>query len=201
MTKARPIITVEGERVALGPLRRDLTPLYHAWITNLGTNRFLLARAASMTLDAEVEWFEGVSKRSDTAIFTIYELPEYRPVGNVELHAIDQSNRSADLGIMIGEADARGRGLGTEAVRLVCDIGFHALGLNSISLVTYGWNTAGQKAYVKAGFKEIGRRREARWFDGRYWDDILYDLLRSEFESPVVRRIMTDGLSLDGPIE
>lgn len=197
MTGARPVITVEGEKVALGPIRRDLIPLYHAWITNLETSRFLLARAVSMTLDAEVEWFEGASKRSDMAMFTIYELPAYRPIGNVDLHAIDQANRSAELGIMIGEADARGRGYGTEAVRLVCDVGFNALGLNSISLVTFGWNIAGQKAYVKAGFREIGRRREARWFDGRYWDDILYDILRTEFESPAVRRIMTDGLSLE----
>lgn len=194
MTAPRPIITVEGQKVALGPLRRDLIPLYHAWITNLTTNRFMLAKAASMTLDGEVAWYESVIKRSDTTMFTIYELPEYRPVGNVDLHAIDQANRSAELGIMIGEVDARGRGLGTEAVRLVCDLGFNVLGLNSIHLVTFGWNIAGQKAYVKAGFREIGRRREARWFDGRYWDDIWYDLLRSDFESPAVRRIMTEGI-------
>ncbi len=196
-TPAAPVITVEGDKVALGPIRRDLIPLYHRWITDLSTNRFLLARSASMTLDAEIEWFDGVSKQSNIAMFTIYELPDYRPIGNVDLHKIDATNRSAELGIMIGEANARGRGLGTEAVRLVCDIGFNVLELNSISLVTFGWNVAGQKAYVKAGFREIGRRREARWFDGRYWDDIWYDLLRSEFESPVVRRIMTEGLPVD----
>jgi len=196
-TPAAPVITVEGDKVALGPIRRDLIPLYHRWITDLSTNRFLLARSASMTLDAEIEWFDGVSKQSNIAMFTIYELPDYRPIGNVDLHKIDATNRSAELGIMIGEANARGRGLGTEAVRLVCDIGFNVLELNSISLVTFGWNVAGQKAYLKAGFREIGRRREARWFDGRYWDDIWYDLLRSEFESPVVRRIMTEGLPVD----
>lgn len=196
-TPAAPVITVEGDKVALGPIRRDLIPLYHRWITDLSTNRFLLARSVSMTLDAEIEWFDGVSKQSNIAMFTIYELPDYRPIGNVDLHKIDATNRSAELGIMIGEANARGRGLGTEAVRLVCDIGFNVLELNSISLVTFGWNVAGQKAYVKAGFREIGRRREARWFDGRYWDDIWYDLLRSEFESPAVRRIMTEGLPVD----
>lgn len=194
---AAPVITVKGDKVALGPIRRDLIPLYHRWITDLSTNRFLLARSASMTLDAEIEWFDGVSKQSNIAMFTIYELPDYRPIGNVDLHKIDATNRSAELGIMIGEANARGRGQGTEAVRLVCDIGFNVLELNSISLVTFGWNVAGQKAYLKAGFREIGRRREARWFDGRYWDDIWYDLLRSEFESPVVRRIMTEGLPVD----
>lgn len=197
MTDARPIITVEGEKIALGPLRRDLIPLYHAWITNPHTNRFLLAGNSAMTLDEEITWYEGVTRRNDIALYTIYELPGFRPIGNVDLHGIDRVNRSAELGIMIGESDARGRGLGTEAVRLMCDIGFHILGLNSIHLVTFGWNFAGQKAYVKAGFREIGRRREARWFDGRYWDDVLYDLLRSEFESPAVRRIMTEGIPTD----
>lgn len=187
------MIVVEGDRIALGPIRRDLIPLYHAWITNLSTNRFLLAGASSMALDQEVEWFEGVLKQRDIAIYTIYELPDYRPIGNVDLHGIDIANRTAELGIMIGEADARGRGLGTEAVRLICDIGFHALGLHSIWLLTFGWNIAGQKAYEKAGFTEFGRRREARYFDGRYWDDIYYDILRSEFESPVLRRVMTEG--------
>lgn len=197
MTDVRPIITVEGEKIALGPLRRDLIPLYHAWISNPHTNRFLLAGNSAMTLDEEIAWYDSVIKRGNLAMYTIYELPTYRPIGNVDLHGIDLANRSAELGIMIGEAHARGRGMGTEAVRLMCDIGFHMLGLNSIHLLTFGWNMAGQKAYVKAGFKEIGRRREARWFDGRYWDDILYDLLRNEFESPVVRRIMTEGISLD----
>lgn len=191
---ARPIITVEGERIALGPLRRDLIPLYHAWITNLSANRFLLASAASMTLDQEIEWFESVIKQKNLSIYTIYELPEYRPIGNVDLHGIDIGNRTAELGILIGEADARGRGLGTEAVRLMCDIGFHVLDLHSIWLLTFGWNIAGQKAYAKAGFREVGRRREGRYFDGRYWDDIYYDILRSEFESPVARRIMTEGI-------
>jgi diamine N-acetyltransferase len=191
---ARPVVVVEGERIALGPIRRDLIPLYHAWITNLSTNRFLLASASSMALDQEIAWFDGVLKQQDIAIYTIYELPGYRPIGNVDLHTIDVGNRTAELGIMIGEADARGRGLGTEAVRLICDIGFNALELHSIMLVAFGWNVAGQKAYAKAGFREIGRRRESRFFAGRYWDEIHYDLLRSEFESPVLQRVITEGI-------
>lgn len=192
MNAARPLITVEGERVALGPIRRDLIPLYQAWINDLSVTRFLAS--SPMSLDQEMNWYENVLKDSRMVYFTIYELPSYRPIGGVDLHGIDLRNRCAELGIMIGEQNARGRGLGTEAVRLACDYGFHALELNSIWLLTYGWNIAGQKAYVKAGFKEVGRRRQARFFDGRFWDDVYYDLLREEFESPVVRRMMMDGI-------
>lgn len=195
MTDVRPLITIEGDNIALGPIRRDLLPLYQAWINDLSVTRFLNSRP--MSIDEEIDWYESVVKSDRMVYFTIYELPSYRPIGGVDLHGIDIRNRTAELGIMIGEKGARGRGLGTEAVRLACDYGFHVMELNSIWLLTFGWNVAGQKAYLKAGFKEIGRRRQARFFDGRYWDDIYYDLLREEFESPVVRRLMNDGIPGD----
>jgi RimJ/RimL family protein N-acetyltransferase len=200
VTDATPLITVTGKNVALGPIRRDLIPLYQAWINDLAMNRFLALPPMPMSLDQEVGWYEGLQQSSSTAMFTIYELTSCRPIGNCNLHKIDHRHRTAELGIAIGETEARGRGFGTEAVQLLCDWGFNALELNSILLETYEWNIAGQKAYVKAGFREVGRRREARYFAGRYWDVIYYDLLRSEFDSPVVRQLMTDGLSMEDSV-
>ncbi len=192
MNNARPIITVEGDNIALGPIRRDLVPLYQAWINDLSVSRFLVSRP--MSLDEEFAWYERVTRNDSMVYFTIYALPDFTPIGGVDLHGIDVRNRTAELGIMIGEGSARGRGLGTEAVRLICDYGFQVLELNSIWLLTYGWNIAGQKAYAKAGFKEFGRRRQARFFDGRFWDDIYMDILRDEFDSPVLRQKMMDGI-------
>ena len=50
-------------------------------------------------------------------------------------------------------------------------------------------NPAGIRAYQKAGFKEIGRRRECRMMGSKLWDEVHMDCLSSEFESPVLRRI------------
>ena len=41
------------------------------------------------------------------------------------------------------------------------------------------------RAYQKAGFKEIGRRRECRMMGGKLWDEVHMDCLSSEFERPV----------------
>ena len=46
-------------------------------------------------------------------------------------------------------------------------------------------NPAGIRAYQKAGFKEIGRRRECRMMGGKLWDEVYMDCLSSEFERPV----------------
>lgn len=190
----QPIISLTGEKIALGPIRRELLPLYQQWMNQLDTTRFL--RMGIYSLENEVSWYENTSRGDSTAYFTIYEKSTMKPIGGVDLHAIDLVNRTAELGIMIGDPDARGKGYGTEAVQLMCDFAFNALGLNSVMLLTYEFNIAGQKAYTKAGFREFGRRRKVRWFAGRYWDDIYYDLLADEFESPVVRQMILDGIDI-----
>ena len=87
---------------------------------------------------------------------------------------------------MIGEADARGKGYGTEATQLLLDYAFTALGLHSVMLTTDSYNLAGQAAYRKAGFKEFGRRRECALLNGTLHDWVYMDCLASEFTSPVL---------------
>lgn len=190
--QSQPVITITGDKVALGPIHRGLIEINHKWINNLETSRFLNMGLVSM--EAEEQWYDRVAAGEDIVYFAIYEATTMRPIGGVNLHNLSKQHRKAELGIMIGEQNLRGKGYGTEAVQLMCDYGFNALGLNSIMLLTTAFNIAGQKAYEKAGFKEIGRRREARWFAGRYWDDIYYDLLSSDFESPVIRKMILEGI-------
>jgi RimJ/RimL family protein N-acetyltransferase len=181
MADAIPVITIQGELVALGPMRRDLIPLYHAWINNLETTQYLDVGGMVLTLDEEMAWFERLVKDQSSRALTIYHLPSYRPIGIVNLLHIDHRHHRAAMGIMIGEPAERGKGLGTEAVELILDYGFNALDLHSIWLVTYEFNHAGRAAYRKAGFQEAGRRRECRYHAGRYWDEIHMDILASEF--------------------
>ena len=54
---------------------------------------------------------------------------------------------------MIGERDARGRGIGTEATRLACRYGFETMGLREIELDVHPGNTPAIKAYLAAGFE------------------------------------------------
>ena len=80
----------------------------------------------------------------------------------------------------------RGLGIGTDATRLVLDWAFTLMGLHSILLETYAWNEQAQRAYLSAGFREIGRRRGAAVTLGRRCDVILMDAVADDFESPVL---------------
>ena len=143
-----------------------------------------------MTREAEEAWYESISKTDKNIVFTIYEIPALRPIGTTGLHAIDYAHGTAEFGIMIGEKDCWGKGYGTEAATLMLDYGFTGLGLHNICLSVFAHNEGGIKAYKRAGFREIGRRREARKIGGKFMDVIYMDCLATDFQSPVLRQII-----------
>jgi diamine N-acetyltransferase len=185
----RPVLSIEGELVALGPLRRELLPLYQRWINDLGTARTLDLPPQPMTIEKEQDWYDQYSRAENSVPFTIYERETLRPIGNTGPDGVDHRNRTATFGIVIGEPDCRGKGYGTETTRLMLDFAFTALGLHNVMLMVFEFNPAGIRTYEKAGFREIGRRRKSRMMGGRLWDDVYMDCLSSEFESPVLHRI------------
>jgi len=176
-----PILNVVGEKVALGPKRRDLIPTDTRWINDLGTLRSLATPPRPLTLVAETRWFDEVVAGDDYH-FDIYELAGMRPIGACDLRDVDGRNRVATMGMLIGEADARGKGYGTEATRLLLDVAFTVLGLNPVWLTVSEYNLA-------------GRRRQCRLMGGRLWDESVTDILAGEFASPV----LAEGFPPDGP--
>jgi hypothetical protein len=71
-----PILNVEGDLVALGPLRRDLLPLYTRWINDLGAARPLLGTFLPKTLEGETKWYDEWPTSEKTVPFTVYARPE-----------------------------------------------------------------------------------------------------------------------------
>jgi RimJ/RimL family protein N-acetyltransferase len=121
-------------------------------------------------------------------VFSIVTLDGDVLIGRGMLFAVDHINRSAMLGLVIGEKEYWGQGYGTEATRLLVDYGFSLLNLNSIMLGCFAFNTRALRCYEKVGFRVIGRRRQARIIAGVAHDVVEMDILAEEFESAYVRR-------------
>jgi RimJ/RimL family protein N-acetyltransferase len=181
-----PIVNIEGERVALGPISKDLLPVITRWMADFGAQQRLGFAPEPFTLEKEEEWYAAASIRRGEITFLIRERATMAPIGTCSLFDIDYRNGAAVFGIMIGEAAARGKGNGTETARLMLDYAFTILGLHSVSLEVAGFNLAGQKAYARAGFKECGRLRERRWIAGRRYDQVYMDCLATEFTGSVL---------------
>lgn len=192
-TLDQPIVTIEGERVALGPLRRDLLPLYQRWMNDPAVVRTVWASLRPLLLEDEQQWYDQKIGATDTVLFQVYVRDGWRPIGNAGLLELDHQHGVAEFGILIGEKDCWDRGYGTEATRLILDYAFSVLGLHNVMLSVYDFNLRGIRAYEKAGFKVIGRRRQALRLGHKRHDVILMDALATEFESPVLQCLYVEG--------
>ena len=189
-----PIINIAGDKVALGPLRRDLVPLYLKWINDFEVMRHMVATTRPMSLEAEEDWYAHASKAENQASFTIYEKARLRPIGNVSLGKVNYAHRTAEFGIMIGNKRSWGKGYGTEVTRLMLEYGFTCLGLHNIFLWVFATNERGIRAYHRAGFRVAGRLRQARWRGGRASDLVLMECLATEFQGGALSHLSPESL-------
>lgn len=183
----RPDVIVPGEKVFLGPIRRDLAPVYRRWMNDLEVALTLsVLRRIPLTEEDELDWFDSARRETNSKVFTIYERPDDRPVGNIGLHNIDFHSGTVEVGIVIGERSVWGRGYATEALTLLVDYAFTVLGLNHVWLRYIAMNERARQVYDRVGFREAGRLREAVRVGQRRYDVVFMDLLAREFRSPVL---------------
>jgi diamine N-acetyltransferase len=179
---APPIVNLSGEHVALGPLHRGLLPLLARWENDFPTIDLGGDTPRPQSPEAVAAAWERLiaGEREGWIGFAIYELPDLRPIGLTNLRDLGGMHRTAEFGITIAESDRRGRGYGTEATRLLLDYAFGTLGVHNVLLDTTADNLAALRCYAKAGFREIGRRRQAHCRDGRCLDVVFMDCLSDD---------------------
>lgn len=189
MTDARPNPLLRGERVYLRAYEPDDADIVHDWYRHADTARLMGEFPRSLArrrVDAEAAGAAGEGR--DWFAFVVCLLTDDRPIGRTDVFSIDRVNGSAAFGIAIGERDARGVGLGTDAVNAVVDFCFGQLRLERLWLTTDSVNARAQRVYEKAGFVHEGRLRRAFYQDGQFQDDIRMAMLRSEWEALTRRR-------------
>jgi RimJ/RimL family protein N-acetyltransferase len=104
-------------------------------------------------------------------------------IGATRLDRVDMRDRRASFAIGIYCPDLLGKGLGTEAARLVLVFAFGQLKLHRIALRVIAYNERAIRCYQKCGFKIEGREREAGFVNGSWHDDIMMGLLETEYVS------------------
>lgn len=160
--------------VRLVPLDQTHLLLTRAWANDAELAR-LMDRASPVSEDQHRAWFAALHGRDDCRYFAVVERAVH--VGNVWLWAIDTRHRKAEIRIVIGEAGARGRGVGTRAIDLVSHHAFEQLGLHRVYAYVLALNPRARRAFEKAGFALEGTLRDDRRVADGYVDSYLLSRL------------------------
>lgn len=172
---------IRSERLYLRSIERDDLERCHDWINDEDL-RSTLAQRYPMSLAQEADWIERTTRGQDPSrlIFAICLFEGDRHIGNCGLEGVDRDNGVATFGILIGEADCRGKGFGEEATRALCRFGFEEMNLHKIRLDVHAGNAGAMRTYERVGFRKEGVLREEAYRRGEYIDVIRMGLLRGE---------------------
>ena len=95
---------------------------------------------------------------------------------------IDWLNRRAELSIYLG-TEYQNKGHGRKALRALHDIAFNQLGFQCVWLEVHDWNPNARKLYETEGYQLIGKFRDARFKDGKYYPTWIYDFTVEEYRA------------------
>jgi len=176
---------INGERIRLRALEKEDLPNFVEWLNDPEVRENLFANHP-MSMAEEEQWFENMLKqpRYERPLCIEVKIEDgWHLIGNLSLMDISNTNRNAELGIMIGDKSHWNQGYGTEAIRLLIDHAFNQLNLHRVFLRVYDTNPRGIRCYEKVGFQHEGTQREAIYKDGNYIDMHMMSILRTEWKA------------------
>lgn len=172
-----------GERVYLRPqdksdAKRDIDMARLDEETAFEIGRRLTSKAA---------WAASIGAPGDgdyphSPWFTVCLRETDEQIGAVGLMGVDWVNRTGETGSTFYK-DYRGKGYGTEAKHLLLEYAFDTLGLHCVNSLVYFSNTRSAAALRKQGYREAGRLCWTHAFAGGFGNEIVFDLLASEWRA------------------
>lgn len=183
-----PKPTLEGDLVVLRPfdvadvdvMARILADPEVLRLTGSVTSTEEIHRASPLADDRTREWYASRAQVDGRLDLAVVDRASDTVVGEVVLNEFDASSNSANFRTLMGP-EGRGRGLGTEAARLILGYGFEVIGLHRIGLDVFAFNPRARHVYATVGFVMEGVKRDAFAFDGEYVDEIWMSILADEW--------------------
>ncbi len=118
-----------------------------------------------------------------SSLFFVIEKKDGTKIGHI--NGWMKGNGLTGIGYAIIPSE-RGKGYGTEAVKLMVDYLFLSKDIVRIQVSTGTRNIASQKTLEKAGFSKEGTMRKSWFARGEYIDMNLYSILREEWKEPKI---------------
>jgi len=158
-----------GRQVAIGPILPDDLARLFVWGDDPAIAR-LNEPYLPKNLDREREFWLNPLGDTRRIFMAVRRVGRAEIAGYVQITAIEPIHRSANLGILIGRVEDRGRGLGYEAMELTIRFCRDHLNLSRLSLAVHADNVPAIALYEKLGFVTEGVQRAAQFISGRWVD-------------------------------
>jgi ribosomal-protein-alanine N-acetyltransferase len=178
-----PFQNLETERLLL----RRLNPNDVEEVFALRSNPEIMKYIPRPLLKSKEEALEHIAMMEDKIVnniginWGITVKGSNKIIGIIGHYRIQPENHRAEIGYM-SLPEYNGKGYITEAIKAVVAYGFEQMNLHSIEAVIDPGNTASEKVIQKNGFVKEAHILENEFWEGKFWDTMIYSLLKRNFK-------------------
>ena len=134
------------------------------------------------SIEQTKKWVEDrvANYESKAVLYWVFSLSgEDRAIGSICLWHLDIESHCAEVGYELNHTYWK-HGYMFEALRAVLDYGFE-IGFRRVEACPFEMNEPSKKLLLKLGFKHEGTLRDRCFFQGTYWNQMYFGLLREEW--------------------
>jgi RimJ/RimL family protein N-acetyltransferase len=177
-----PSAWIVGSTVELRAFGPELiTGEYLGWLNDKSLMRYSRQRLVDHTRESSLDYlrsFEG----SPNKFWAIYRRADRLYIGTMTAYVDRTAAGSADIGILVGHAEARGRGFGREAWGLAMDYLFRVEGVEKVTGGTSALNAAMVRVFHHWQMPLEEVEKDAERIDGRPADVLRFGMRQEEWE-------------------
>lgn len=174
----------KNTNIHLGPLSFAHLDEIMLWINDPDVNRNVM-RVLPIMREHEAVWLRDLATSHKEIVFGIFFVADVHQknklIGTCGIHHISWTDRTATLGIAIGDKSYWGQKIGSTAYQLLITYAFDSLNLFRLSSIVFAFNERSIALHKKIGFVEEGIERESVYREGKRYDVIHFGLLANEY--------------------
>jgi RimJ/RimL family protein N-acetyltransferase len=149
---------------------------YLSWLCDPQVTNGIITTSNQYDLLKLKNYVEKMIADETTYMFAIHDWLTNQHIGNIKLYDINEVNKTCGLGLLIGDKNFWGKGVGTDACNAVVDFAFDKLHMRKIWLTAFCSNKGAIALYSKVGFEIEGTLKEHVFADGVYIDEYFMAL-------------------------
>jgi len=181
MSKKNDNAFIEGDKIDLVPLNSDHMKLYVKWQNHPEVRKYSRNEFPS-TIEMFKKLFEPHGRSITNKVqFEIWHKEDQKAIGLAEINNIHYAYRRASLSVIIGDLHYWGKGMATEAGKVLIKYGFSELNLYKETAMIYSPNIGSWKVCEKLGMEREATLKNNGFIDGEYVNDYCYCIFQDDW--------------------
>lgn len=172
---------LRGSKVYIRPITYDDTELMVKWRNQDNVRRYFIYRE-QFTSEIHENWMKTKVETGEVVQFIICDNNSDEPIGCTYLRDIDQQEKSAEYGVLIGEASYRGNGIGKQALAITLGYAFHEMNMKRINARVISTNGPSLYSFLHSGFEICEETKQSTIPDGEEVPVTMLMITREKYE-------------------